>query len=239
MTKTALITGAGRRLGLFLTKAFLDDGWRVIAFSRNDLAADDLALKRENLTVIALGDYSEDSVRSATEHAKKAFSKIDVVIHNASIYERDDTHSDDFYDFYEQLFHVHMRVPAQINHALQDRLFDKHSPGNIIHITDIYVDNPNADYALYCSTKAGLESLSKSFAKRLAPGVRVNAIQPGPIKFLEEHTVAQKNDVLDQTLLETEGGFLPIYQAVLSIVNNPYITGISIKVDGGRSLGRG
>ena len=238
-SKTVMITGAGRRLGLYLTEAFLIQGWRVIAFTRHNHSKEFATLKSERLRVLELGDYCFSEVDKAVSRVLDQYPKLDAVIHNASIYESDLSHEKDFSAFYERLFHIHMRVPVQINQSLRGLLDRPKKPGNIIHITDIYAENPNANYALYCSTKAGLESLSKSFAKKFAPGIRVNSIQPGPIKFLAEHTSEHKNHVLSETLLESEGGFLPIYKAIVSIIDNDYITGASIKVDGGRSLNRG
>lgn len=55
----------------------------------------------------------------------------------------------------------------------------------MVAITDIYVNHPNPRLAAYCSTKAGLDSLAQSWVRRLAPEIRVNSIQPGPILFLE------------------------------------------------------
>ena len=238
-TKTVLITGAGRRLGFFLTEAFLINGWHVIAFTRQHGLQDLHNMKSAKLTVMELNDYSEKEINQAVHSVKRAFSHIDAIIHNASVYEADEFHLNDFYAFYEKLFHVHMRVPAQINFELHTLMHGAKTPGNIIHITDIYAENPNPDYALYCSTKAGLESLSKSFAKKYAPHIRVNSIQPGPIKFLEEHDQQHKDLVMSETLIKSEGGFLPIYKAIISLIDNHYITGTHIKVDGGRSLNRG
>ena len=238
-TKTVLITGAGRRLGLFLTEAFLIANWRVIAFTRHNHSKEFATLKSDQLRVIELGNYAQEDVQSAIKQVLARYPKLDALVHNASIYEADALHETDLFDFYERLFHVHMRVPVLINDALASHLYDEKKPGSIIHITDIYADNPNPDYAWYCSTKAGLESLSKSYAKKLAPGVRVNTIQPGPIKFLAEHTGDHKDQVLNETLLAHEGGFLPIYKAIMALIDNPYMTGTSIKVDGGRALKRG
>ena len=237
--KTVLITGSGRRLGLFLTEAFLIQEWNVIAFTRHHHTKEFSTLKSDRLKIIELGEYTESSINDAIAEVKRQYQTIDAVIHNASLFERDEEHEQDQHDFYGRLFHIHMRVPALINQGLKEQLDNPGAPGNIIHITDIYAENPSEGYALYCSTKAGLESLNKSFAKQFAPGVRVNSIQPGPIKFLEEHTDEHRSQVLNQTLLEGEGGFLPIYKAIISIIENPYITGTSIKVDGGRSLKRG
>ncbi len=238
-SKTVLITGAGRRLGLYLTEAFLIQGWRVIAFTRHNHSKEFSTLKSERLLVLELGGYSHNEVDIALSRVLDQFPKLDAIIHNASVYEPDETHTDNFCEFYEKLFHVHMRVPVQINESLKPLLDRPKKPGNIIHITDIYAENPNEKYALYCSTKAGLENLTKSFAKKFAPGVRVNSIQPGPIKFLAEHSAEHINNVLNETLLESEGGFLPIYKAIVAIIDNDYITGAGIKVDGGRALNRG
>jgi dihydromonapterin reductase/dihydrofolate reductase len=83
-----------------------------------------------------------------------------------------------------------------------------------------------------------LENLSKSFAKKLAPKVRVNTIQPGALAFLPEHSEDAKTVVLQNSLLKIEAGFDPILRAIHSIIDNPFITGTAIKVDGGRSICR-
>ena len=106
-------------------------------------------------------------------------------------------------------------------------------------ITDIFSDNPHPAFSMYCSTKAGLQNLTLAAAKKFAPEVRANCIQPGPIQFLPTHTEEQKAQVLSETLLPFEGGFGPVFKALKFIVDNPYVTGSCIKVDGGRSIVRG
>lgn len=128
-------------------------------------------------------------------------------------------------------------MPSLLNLQLAPLLYNAQDPGCIIHITDIYAENPSSKSTLYSSTKAGLDNLTKGLAKKMAPGIRVNSIQPGPIKFLPKHSHIDKEKILAKSLLPFEGGFLPIYKAIMSIIDNNYITGASIKVDGGRSLG--
>ncbi|MCG9723653.1 SDR family oxidoreductase, partial [Shewanella sp. Isolate7] len=137
---------------------------------------------------------------------------------------------------YIKFFNIHMVVPALLIENFYRALFNKGEKGVVINITDIFSENPSSSQALYCSTKAGLESLTKSLAKKYANIMRVNSIQPGPIKFLPEHTEAEKNNVLSQTLIAVESGFYPILQAVRFIIDNNYVTGTAIKVDGGRSI---
>lgn len=234
----ALITGAGRRLGLHMTKGLLEQGWRVMALSRSTGGElGDMAVANQNLTVIACDALDDRSVDEAITAIKAETNSLDFILHNASIYEKDAAHAEDECAFYDALYQIHMKLPARLNQALSTLLQNSQRPtANIIHVTDIYASNPNQEYALYCSTKAGLENLMLSFAKRLAPRVRVNAIQPGPIKFLPEHSDGDKKQVLSETLLPVEGGFEALEQAIQSILNNEYMTAAVIRVDGGRSV---
>lgn len=240
MTKQpiALITGAGRRLGLHMTRYLLAEGWQVIALSRShDGELAELAATNADLSIVTCDALSDASVNQAIAQIQRTASHLDFVLHNASIYEKDAAHTDDACAFYDQLYQIHMKLPARLNEGLRSQLEKRvRNTANIIHITDIYASNPNPEYALYCSTKAGLENLMLSFAKRFAPDIRVNAIQPGPIKFLPEHSDGDKKQVLSETLLPVEGGFEALQQAIQSILDNEYMTAAIIRVDGGRSV---
>ena len=88
----------------------------------------------------------------------------------------------------------------------------------------------------YAASKAGVIAFSKAIAMEWAPEVRVNTIEPGPILFLDEHGDAWRQQVLAKTPLAREGGLEPIWQAVQLLMQNDYMTGASIRVDGGRAL---
>lgn len=241
--KIAVITGASRRLGLFITEQLLKEGWRVHVITR----AQSTGLTQLNNKMLVKhcfedygdGSYSRANVVRAVEDILQQESRIHLVVNNASIFEDDSKVEQKGWEVYESMMFIHMQLPALLIDGLSSCLDNTFLPGNVVSITDIYVQNPNEDFSLYCSTKAGLESLSRSYAKKLAPGIRVNVIQPGPIKFLPEHTKDQQTQVFSETLLPFEGGFLPIYQALKFILDNNYLTGVSIPVDGGRSLKRG
>lgn len=234
--KHVLITGASRRLGLFLTKEFLQLGWHVHALTRR--ASDDLNQQQcDQLTIHELEHYSEASIDHFIAYYHQHHASLDLLINNASIYEKDQQLMISGANFYNELMFVHMTLPALLVSGLISEINE--AKGNIVSITDIYADNPNPEYSLYCSTKAGLQNLTLGFAKKLAPNIRANCIQPGPIKFLDEHSEDHKKSVLDETLLPFEGGFEPIFKALKFVLDNHYITGECIKVDGGRSLVRG
>ncbi|MGL5177004.1 MAG: SDR family oxidoreductase, partial [Aeromonas veronii] len=158
-----------------------------------------------------------------------------LVIHNASAFEPQATDPAAQLAQFEQFYRVHMAAPFQLNRALAPRLASNPN-ASIIHITDIYIHAPAPRFASYVATKAGAHSLAMSFARELAPAVRVNTIEPGPILFLDEHDEAWRQQVLAKTPLAREGGLEPIWQAVQLLMGNSYMTGASIKVDGGRAL---
>ncbi|NUB29691.1 SDR family oxidoreductase [Azospirillum brasilense] len=159
------------------------------------------------------------------------------MIHNASAFE---VTASDTADALRQLdvFHaVHVRAPFVLNRELAPLLGACSARrADIVHITDIYADNPNPAFDAYCASKAGLQNLALSFAKRLAPKVKVNVVQPGPILFKEWHGPDARARVLSETLLGEEGGVEAIGMAVEAVLQNHYQTGAVVAVDGGRRL---
>lgn len=232
MTQRVLITGGSRRLGLHLTEQFLQQGWHVLVLTRQPSdALDRLACDRLDVEIVSYS--SESSLQKAI--APWLAEPLDLLIHNASLFDKDAHHTDDSVAFYDRLYQVHMRMPMLLNEWFSDALAASDN-GNIIHMTDIYAETPNPAFALYCSTKAALENLSKSYAMKLAPKVRVNTIQPGPLKFLPDHSEAEKQSVLAGTLIPIEAGFEPIFTTIQYIINNPFVTGSHHRVDGGRAI---
>ena len=233
---SAMITGASRRLGLYLVEKLLAQGWQVYALTRQASPELKALSSNQNLTIYEHENYTFSCLEKLAGPLNNLAS-LDVLINNASIYEADNKGENNSGEFYQNLFFIHMQMPAWLAEKLTGALTT--ARGNIISITDIYADNPKADSSLYCSTKAGLQNLSLGLAKKLAPLVRVNCIQPGPIKFLDEHSDTHKQQVLAETLVAEEGGFEPVFKTVQFILDNHYLTGGCIKVDGGRSLMRG
>ncbi|MDX5334296.1 MAG: SDR family oxidoreductase [Gammaproteobacteria bacterium] len=233
---TILVTGAGRRVGLHVAHSLLRDGFGVIAHyhSESDGVA---ALAAAGATTIQADLTQTAEVHRLLAAVTTGHAHLRGIIHNASLFETTREDTDEALAQYERFVSIHMRAPWLINTTLAPLLAGEgDDPADIIHLTDIFADNPNPAFDLYCSTKAGLQNLTLSFAKRLAPGVKVNAIQPGPVLFKDSHTAAAREQVLQETLLGREGGAEAIYRAVKALLDNPYITGASLPVDGGRRL---
>lgn len=230
---TALVTGCGRRLGFFLCQQLRRQGYRVHGHFRSE-RSDIAQLQDAGVTLHQVDFASPDALQTLCEQLKVQLPTLDLLIHNASAFTPDTGQLSDDMRCFEQFFRIHMQAPMALTHSLTPALTA--AGGNVIAITDIFAHEPNPAFATYCATKAGLDNLMRSLAKRLAPKVRVNTIEPGPILFLPEHDEAYRQRVLDKTPLAREGGLEPIWKAVQAIVSNDYMTGNRIKIDGGRSL---
>ncbi|WP_417658915.1 SDR family oxidoreductase [Pseudidiomarina sp.] len=230
--KTVFITGAGRRFGLALAHAMLDEGYQVIAHYNTSKDGVAELEQRGAVSVQAnLADLAQ--VHQLVDSVQQRVSQLHLLVNNASCF-FENARIDASNDNLTAVLNVHTAAPYLLINGLHEQLAAAN--GNVINITDIYVDSPSTDYVAYCAAKAGLASLTLSFAKKLAPAVRVNAIQPGPILFLPEHDSAHRQKVLAETPLNIEGGLEPMIATVRFLRDNPFITGESIKVDGGRAL---
>jgi pteridine reductase len=100
-------------------------------------------------------------------------------------------------------------------------------------------ERPLKNHAIYNISKAGIEMMTKTLAKELAPDIRVCGVAPGSILWPEnaaELNIEQKNKMLDKIPLNKQGNPEDIANTVLFLANSPYITGQIISVDGGRTL---
>lgn len=229
-----LITGASGRIGAHVAKRLLEGGQPVLVHYRSK--SDELSALKANGADTIAADFADIAGAMAfTKAVRERYPQLRGIIHNASAYaptaENTEQAGQQFLDF----FNIHMLTPFLLNRELTPCLqTGGDSATDIIHITDIYADNPAPEFDTYCATKAGLQNLSISAAKHLAPKIKVNIIQPGPIVFPDWHDEAQANSILQQTPLARAGGAEVIYQAVRSILDNDFMTGAIVSVDGGR-----
>lgn len=237
--KSLLVTGASRRLGLLTCEEFLLKGNRVCAVTRalNSDLAKLLTDYPDDFMVCECSTY--DKLGAAKVISQFADISFDVLINNASYFVEDADTAEEKANQYQLFFETHMLFPMLLSDWFaQQAESDGRSNSVIVNLSDIYAVKPTSVRSLYCSTKAGLESLTQSLATKFAPNIRVNSIQPGPLAFLPEHSDVEKADVMSQTPLQVEGGFGVIVETIEFIIENHFLTGSSVKVDGGRSLVR-
>ncbi|WP_449288118.1 SDR family oxidoreductase [Marinobacter salarius] len=133
---------------------------------------------------------------------------------------------------------TNLRAPFFLGQACLPAL--KLSRGAIVNLIDIYSQRPLANHPLYCASKSGLASLTLSWAKDLAPEVRVNGVSPGAILWPEGDAAIDEGyqqSILAKTPLARTGKPEDIADAIAFLLcDAPFVTGQILAVDGGRSL---
>ena len=182
MTSSAapiLITGAGQRVGLHCARRLLEDGQRVI-FSYRSERPGVQALRDLGATAVFADFASEAGILAFISELKTHTDRLRAIVHNASewLAETPDTDAAAF----TRMFSVHMLAPYLINLHCAD-LLQRSSPADIVHISDDVTRKGSSKHIGYCASKAGLDSLTLSFAARYAPAIKVNGIAPALLLF--------------------------------------------------------
>ena len=241
MNKTIVITGAAQRIGKEIALSFFNKGWDiVIHFNSSRLEAEALADKmnseRRNSAMIVQANL--DNADEVTKLVKKTLSKnsrIDALINNASTFYPTPigTFSEENWN---ALMGSNLKAPLFLIQSFHKEL--EKNQGFIINITDINVDKALINHSIYLAAKSGLQTLTKSLAKELAPNIRVNAIAPGAI--LEppniEWTTEQKKNIIHAVPMKRMGTEKDIVDAAMYLAEAEYVTGQILNIDGGKSL---
>lgn len=237
--KTALITGAARRVGACIARALHGAGFNVALHCRRSqpaarALADELnAARRDSACVLAADLRDAAAVRELARAACARWRRLDALVNNASVFFATPLAAPDEARL-DELIGVNLKAPLLLAGELAEELARRE--GCIVNLTDFYASQPLKNHAAYCATQAALAMLTRSLALELAPRVRCNAIAPGAILWPEEgDDEARRRAVLQRTALARTGEPADVAQAVLFLVTSAgYITGETIAVDGGR-----
>lgn len=241
--KVVLITGGAKRVGAAICRLLHANGAQLMIHYRSSTSEAralqaELNLKRANSVAIIQGDLLNLAVLpSMIQETVNHFGKLDVLINNASSYYATEIGEIDD-DQWEDLVGSNLKAPLFLSQAAAPELRKQH--GCIINITDMHVERPKKGYIVYSVAKAGLVTLTKSLAHELSPEVRVNAVAPGPVMWPEDNPQfdeVYRQRVISQTLLKRIGEPDDVAKAVKFLIQDaPFITGLVIAIDGGRSL---
>ncbi|MHA6492758.1 dihydromonapterin reductase [Pseudomonas borbori] len=227
-----LITGAGQRVGLYCAERLLDEGHSLIVTYRHERPALERLRERGALTLHA--DFSDEaSILAFIETLKNHTNSLRAIVHNASAWLGETT--GDEAAVFRQMVNVHMLAPYLINLRCE-ALLRGSTPADIVHISDDVARTGSAKRLAYCASKAGLDNLTLSFAARFAPDIKVNGIAPALVMFNAEDDAAYRKKTLEKSALGIEPGPEVIYQSLRYLLDNPYVTGTTLTVNGGRHL---
>ncbi|WP_404416882.1 dihydromonapterin reductase [Marinospirillum sp.] len=239
-----VITGAGQRAGLYLAEKLLEQSRSVVVSYRSRKAGVE-RLERLGADCIQADFASNDGVLGFAAALQKRYSGLSALIHNASDWATDPRPEEDpegrqAAEVFQRMFQIHQQTPFLLNNQLSPLLLkaaqDQGCASDIIHITDDVVRRGSAKHSAYVASKAGLESLALSFAARYAPDIKVNTIAPALLAFNEGDTPEYQQKVLAKSPLYMEPGFEVLWQTVDYLLNQPYMTGNLLRLNGGRHL---
>lgn len=231
-TAPILITGAGQRVGLHCAQQLLADGYPVIFTYRSEKPG--VQILRDLGAIALFADFStEAGILDFIERLKIHTDSLRAIVHNASAWleETPQTETSAFL----HMFSVHMLAPYLINLHCSE-LLKRSNPADIVHISDDVTRKGSSKHMAYCATKAGLDSLTLSFAAKLAPQIKVNGIAPALLMFNPDDDAAYRTKALAKSVLGIEPGAEVIYQGLRYLLDNPYVTGTTLTVNGGRHL---
>jgi dihydromonapterin reductase/dihydrofolate reductase len=227
-----LITGASQRIGLHCAERLLADGYPVIVSYRQE--RDGLRRLRELGATTLAADFSDlAGIMAFIEALKAQTTTLRAIVHNASSW-RAEAPGQEAAALLD-MFHVHMLAPYLINLHCAD-LLRASRPADIVHISDDAVRKGSRQHVAYCASKAGLDNLTLSFAQKYAPAIKVNGIAPALILFNPEDTDHYRSQALAKSALGIEPGPEVIYQSLRYLFDNPYVTGTTLTVNGGRHV---
>ena len=239
--RVALLTGA-KRIGAVVAEQLAKRGVDVaLSYNRSQAEAEQTAtlvkaLGRRAVTIQADLSRGPDCTRLVDRVAEQ-LGRLDILINMASIYE-----AKPFSELTEQdwdrYLAVELKAAFLCSRAALPHL--RATEGRIINFSDWLPVSGRPRYPgflLYYVGKAGVKALTEAMALELAPDrILVNAIAPGPILAPPETTADQHKGVADATPLGRWGGEIEIAKAILSLLDSDFITGETIRVDGGRHL---
>lgn len=235
MAQTILITGVGKRVGLYLATHLTNEGYQIIGTYRT-LRPELQQLEALGVQLYGCDFYQPEQTEQLIANIKQSYPSLRAIIHNASDWLPDADDANPLATI-EQMMRIHASTPYAINQALTPLLHNSASPfADIIHITDYVVDKGSKKHAAYAASKAALHSLTLSFAAKLAPKVKVNSIAPAMLMFNLDDDDNYKQKALKKALIQQEGGEQEALKAVKYLLDSQYMTGQSLKIDGGRHL---
>ncbi|MNZ42572.1 Dihydrofolate reductase FolM [compost metagenome] len=227
-----LITGASQRVGLHCATRLLEDGHPLIISYRQERPG--VAQLRALGATCLQADFADEAgILAFIEQLKAHTDSLRAIVHNASDWLQEEPGHEA--EAFREVFNVHMLAPYLINLHCEE-LLRRSQPADIIHIGDDVARKGSANRIAYCASKAGLENLTLSFAARFAPQIKVNTIAPALVMFNAGDDAEYRARTLAKSAMGIEPGADVVYQSIRYLLDNPYATGSTLTVNGGRHL---
>jgi len=239
LTKTALVTGAAKRIGRAIAIALAKAGYDIgvhYGQSRDDALTVVGELEALGVKAHAIqGDLNDvANVPDLISKASATFGPIDVLVNNASVFADDRARSLTI-DSWQMHMDTNLLAPVLLSQAFAAQA-DIRPGASIINMIDQRVLKPSPPFFSYSMSKAGLWHATRTLAQALAPHIRVNAVGPGPTLRSIHQSEKDFEREARSTLLQKPTSPEEVAAAVIYLLNAPSVTGQMICVDSGQHL---
>jgi NAD(P)-dependent dehydrogenase (short-subunit alcohol dehydrogenase family) len=237
--KTALVTGAAKRLGRAIALELAGAGWNIAlhySASQDDaeMVAKDIRAKGVKCAAVAANFAAEAETETLVQRANAALGPLTALINSASLFQNDDWRSASRKSW-DAHMEINLRAPFLLSQHFARQL-PKGAKGAIVNIIDQRVLKPTPQFMSYSLSKAGLYWLTTTLAQALAPDIRVNAVGPGPTLRNPRQSEEDFSRQRDATILKHGAEPEDIAQAVRYLLQADAVTGQMLAVDGGQHL---
>ena len=233
MSSLALVTGAAHRLGKVFALALAHQGIDLLLHYHQSFDA----ARQTQTEVESLGRRATLLQADLTDPVQiqslvSAFDSLQILVNSAAFMPSGNVDALTLQNW-DTALDLNLRAPFLLAQECSKKMTDG---GLIVNITDVGAQKAWSRYPSYTVSKAGLESLTRILARALAPKIRVNAIAPGFV--LQSDIVADEEwqRLINRIPLKRPARTDEIASALEFLLQNEYITGQTIVIDGGYSL---
>lgn len=238
--KVALVTGGAHRVGKAITLMLARAGANVVinyhtSATQAEATAEEVrALGAKPLVIQAnIADYSQ--VKAMAGQVKIWFEGVDILVNSADRWEKSPFPSEDIGPW-ERIISTGVNGPYYVTNAFAPMMLER-GGGAIVNIVDLSAWEAWPNFTAHAVAKSALLALTRQSALELGPTIRVNAVAPGPVLPPSDYSPAQIENVAARTLLNRWGSAEDVAQAVKFLIEADYISGETIRVDGGEHYG--
>jgi NAD(P)-dependent dehydrogenase (short-subunit alcohol dehydrogenase family) len=236
--KLAFITGAAQRLGKVIAQELAAHGYAIgLHHFKSSEQAQKTAAELENLGVPVFTFQADLRVPRQIQHMFEKLAAcpypLKVLVNSAAVMPREDF-KNMAVEEWDSVINLNLRAPWLCSQHAAELM--EPDGGVIINISDAGAGRAWTGYPAYSVTKAGIETLTRVLARVLAPRIRVNGVAPGFILPSPELSHEEWQRLVNRLPLKRPGNPEDVARAILCLVENEYITGQILAVDGGFQL---
>jgi pteridine reductase len=240
----ALVTGsASNRVGRQIGQLLMDRHFRVAFHSHQSKPQDQeyvLTQQRQGREAMLVSGAveSEKNIASWLEVLKDNWGRVDLVVNSAAVWDPKCLSKTSIEDV-RRHWEVNVLGTFLVSQKFGLEMAGQRSGGAIIQIGDWAVARPYTEFSAYFLSKGSIETMTRSLAVELAcrnPRMRVNAVLPGPVMLADSISEQRQKEILEDCLLKRHGTAEDVAEAVYFLATSPFITGVCIPVDGGRTI---